>query len=427
MKVPPCLPEWRQQDLHRLESTPLGARIGAYLYKQGSPYGARQSNGSAVYELSVLEGEPWAADYSSEYVDELHRSLTELKPSSTQPDLLVTVPLAVNHESPRQIDTVCEQIEKAAQPLGSVAVLMWANTKYDGLASDRNIRNLVKRAQLKTADLRSQLNHRPKSNVRYITGFQAGDKDVMRMSDIRYSFMAVALERARRLGYSASLPVMWIDADTTHISKNTFTSVTDALSTHAFAHPRVRFSAEWATDLPPNDVTRTFVLQQIIERRLRAIKGVNYRDADYPEESGLAFTLDTYLKARGVNTSSPMNEAPGLVHSYAANVSTGTKQRVEPYDFFADVADSTLNISGRRILDMVASYGFDGFTMMRQNSGRYVPWCDTSKICWDDFMPTITPAKAINDFRYELDILPQASVHRMQQIAKRLWNSAQLS
>ncbi len=395
-------------------------RIGAYLYKQGSPYRAQQSNGSIGYELSVLEAEPWAADYSSGFVEELYGSLTDTKPTTIQPDLLVTVPLAINHESPRQIDAVCSQIEKAAKPLGSVAVLMWANIKYDSLASDRTIRSATKSAQAKTANLHAQLKNRPRSNVHYTTGFQAGDKVAMRMSDIRYSFMAVALERARRLDYTASLPVMWVDADTTHISKNAFTSTIEALETHAFAHPRTHFSAEWAAGLAPNDISRTFILQEILERRRKATMGVNYRDNDYPEESGLAFSIDTYLKARGVNTIVPMNEAPGLVHAYAANVCAGAKARVEPYDFFADVARATLTISGRRVVDTVAAYGHTGLAMMRDNTGRYVPWCDTST---NKKVPqtAITPTMAMQGYHDLIPTLLPATARRMHAIAQRIW------
>lgn len=422
MKVPTLLPERRQQDLARLDATPLDARIGTYFYKQGSPYRARHANGSVGYELSVLDAEPWSADYTSDFVEELYNSLTDTIPTNTQPDLLVTVPLAINHESAHQIDTVCSQIEKAAKPLGSVAVLVWANVKYDGLAPDRTIRSIMKAAQAKTTTLYAQLKNRPRSNVHYTTGFQAGDKVAMRMSDIRYSFMAIALERARRLGYDASLPVMWIDADTTHISKNAFVSTVEALKTHAFAHPRTHFSAEWAADFAPNDISRAFILKEILERRRKATVGVSYRDNDYPEESGLAFTIDTYLKARGVNTSVPMNEAPGLVHAYAANVCTGAPERVEPYDFFADVAQARLTISGRRVIDLVSTHGTAGLAMMHDNTGRYVPWCNTSTAKKVP-LAVVTPDMAVHGHQDVLTMLPPASARRMDYIAQRLWGT----
>lgn len=425
MKTPAHLPEATQHTLAQLEAAPLSHRIGVYLYEHGSPYRAKQNGSSLTNDLWLLGNSEVAPEYSSKFVEALYSSIGEVRPTPAEPDLLVTVPVAIQNETPNQIDVLCRQIEKAARPLGNVSVLMWANMKYDGMLPDKKIRGLVKDAGKKTANLQAQLHARPRTNVRYMTGFQTGDKAEMRMSDIRYSFMAVMLERVRQLGHSAALPVMWVDADTTHLSKNAFTGVVDALETHAFAHPRVAFSAEWAANLPPNDTARTFMLQQLLERKRRKHYGVNYRDIDYPEESGLAFTIDTYLKARGVSTSAPMNEAPGLIHNYAARVSTGAPGRIEPYAFFKDVADAQLIASGRRVLDMVAAYGYDGFEMVRENTRRYVPWCDTTAK-QQALQTAITPEMALRGYDELLAALPAAERHRTMLTAQRLWNSPSL-
>lgn len=422
MKTPPHLPEATQHILAQLEATPLSNRIGAYLYQHGSPYRARQNGSSLSHDLWLLGSSGVATEYSSTFVDGLHDSITEVRPTSTEPDLLVTVPVAIQSETPEQIDVLCGQIEKAARPLGNVSVLLWANMKYDGMLPDKKIRGLVKDAAKKTNALHSQLKSRSRTNVHYMTGFQTGDKVAMRMSDIRYSFMAVMLERVRQLGHSAALPVMWVDADTTHLSKNAFSGVVDALETHAFAHPRVAFSAEWAATMPANDTTRTYILQQLLERKRRKHFGVNYRDTDYPEESGLAFTIDTYLKARGVNTGAPMNEAPGLIHNYAARVSAGAPGRIEPYAFFKDVADAELIASGRRVLDMVAVYGYEGFEMVRENTRRYVPWCDTTAK-QQALQTVITPEMALRGYDELLAALPADQQHRIKLTAERLWDS----
>lgn len=404
------------------DAWPLDERIGAYQLLHPTPERSKQSH-TISWEAAQLEGIDNLSRYTSPYTSKLYKGLTEYSDDTDTPDLTVTIPVAVNHEEPERIASACEQIEKAAKYLRKVEVLVWANAKYKFIDFDTTVEN--KRRTYASADksyaVLQDLLGRRRSNVRYVSGLQIDQSSKMRMSDIRFSYMSVLLARARKRNYPASHPVMWVDADTTFMSRQTFSNMIQLLGKVPFAHPTVHFSAEWSSFPPRTDTERGFILDEIIERNWLKTH-VPTLDNAYPEESGMTFTLDTYLKANGVNTKASMNEAGSLISRYYQRQSVSFDPETTPKDCLAYDPTTKITLSGRRAISLVRNHGSVGLGAFRESAfGSYCLWCDMNSSQQTCSERQLSAQGILNIHRNKLSAMTDTQSKRMEQLAARLW------
>ena len=412
-------------DLPVQDSWPLAERIGAFFLLNSSPEKGKHPRGM-YWEADQLQGVDHLERFRSGYVDRVAKDLIDYDPRDMEvPDMTVTVPLAIHHEKPQQIAKMCEQIEKAAKALNKVQVLVWANAKYRFMDFDTTVKN-KRRAHVaaeKNYRVLQGLLRERHTNVHYLSGLQVDKTSAMRMSDIRFTYMAVLLARARKRNYPADHPVMWVDADTTFMSRGTFPSIMRLLGSTPFAHPIVHYSAEWAAGTPPTDTARAFVLDEIIQRHWLKSNPPTL-DSDYPEESGLTFTLDTYLKANGVGTRGSMNESGSLIAGYAHRQSAAYDTSGKPGDCLSYDTSSKITLSGRRAIGLVRNHGFVGLGTFRMSSaGPYYLWSEMSEeqqTCSDRH---ISPDTVLNIENSKLRAMTSAQRAHIEHLAARLWST----
>ena len=231
--------------------------------------------------------------------------------------LTICVPLALS-ESIDTVKHLFEQIDKSAKRIpGGVEVIVWANARSSGDTS------ATAKAEARYADLRQVLDERESESVSVSTALDLIDESrgKFSMSKLRSAYMDALVGRVLDHNLRIDQPVLWLDADTTYISPDVFSGIQHQLNKNVlgFCHPDVDYSTEWTHGQSTEDIdmaSKVLIADEIARRASkRAAVGHHSAVAErrYPEESGLSFTMASYLLAGGVDRVDPINESVGLI------------------------------------------------------------------------------------------------------------------
>lgn len=269
------------------------------------------------------------------------------------PTMTICIPVDLKNEDPNMVAELVERIQNASGD-SNYEVLFWINAK-----SDESLTSEQREKYIEFTTAISKVEH---SRLTLRTALQILPEGTATISNIRANYMeAVAIDAEKR-GFQQDHPVLWLDADTTFISKDSLKSLADSIRSgeSAFVHANLQYSADWANGVPLDeldDATKAIVANEIHRRQGR--RGLDPRRArdEYVEESGLGFSISTYLKAGGVNRDDPVNESAFLMYKFDRNCPDETKFQYSK--FFMKIPSSRIGTSARRHYELVKRYGAD--------------------------------------------------------------------
>ena len=319
----PCPPEWREFiDSHKPEEQIDLAR--------------------KLVQSSILENQKRVESVSQ-------------KPANT--GMTVCIPLAIRYETPETIERLMQQIISASNGVeNGVNVLIWANAKYK---DHEEFSSVEQEVSMSYKELRQQL-QRFEQESDAVTISTAMDKIVpdeqFSMSQIRNNYMEAITGRLIDGELEEDHPIVWLDADTTRIRPNTLSAIQRHVKKdpYKFYHPDINYSLEWLEGKRPEewDVnSKLLFIDEMAQRehkRVAVEKGFPIFDRYYPDESGLSFSLYSFLKAGGIDTNDPLNESHSLL------TRTGQRKSVKWID--EDKHDQVgIEVSARRTYQEMSS------------------------------------------------------------------------
>jgi len=270
-----------------------------------------------------------------------------------EPAMTICIPVALGGEDPAMLAGIVEQLQRAAKGI-HYEVLFWINATADTIAEQD-----IQEAYAKVISAISQVEH-PQLTLR--AALQIFDKDTLSISKIRGNYMeAVAIDAEHR-GFTANHPVLWLDADTTFVTQDSLGKIVSTINTGDanFVHANLQFSAEWSKGTPIeelDDATKAIIFNEIFQRKKRRGRAGDVRvRSSYIEESGLAFSLGTYLSAGGVDRKDPINESANLIYRFSKNVTKDTPWPKKP-ERIRFIKEARIGTSARRHKELVKKYG----------------------------------------------------------------------
>jgi hypothetical protein len=294
----------------------------------------------------------------------------ELEDGAERPSLTICIPIALLGEDQSTIDRVLDTVHRSQQTFDKpVQVLLWTNAPSDPPST-----RLTERYQ----NMRDSLQRFVGTDLHIKTALQILPEQGSSISQIRSDAMEAAAIDAMRAGQDSDYPVLWLDADTTYLSSNSLVAITEALHNREalFVHATEHFTTEWAAGQPMSErdvATRAIMVSEIHRRKYdRAMKKAGKR-MGYPEESGLAFAIGTYLQLGGVNTRDDVNEsstllsyARSLVHEGRPDRTRSRKTTDELYPGNAGIIEYLpavkMGLSARRLYEAAVSHGARGIS-----------------------------------------------------------------
>lgn len=282
-------------------------------------------------------------------------------PSRKVPELTVCIPIAEESENIKSIARTMDQIVKAQRTFGrSIQVLAWANRIGETAKRQR------KPAYAEIVQLLSSYS-RPDLSVLAAHDDIATLPPLHRsMSVVRQHMMEGLLSQAIENNYPLTHPVLWLDADTTFIGKDTFNQITTNVVPDAIGvfRPTLDYSVDWLNGDSANfdNATKAFVIDELARRK--SWKRFNRTEIEdqYLQECGAYFSLATYLMAGGVDVKT--HETGGLLFSIdTLESSCYTKQVKQDYQ-------TALG----RPLNIAQSYGIHTPEVRIATSGRRFYW-----------------------------------------------------
>jgi len=310
----------------------------------------------------------------------------------------IGVPVAILTENPDTLADVIEKVSATAE--SSVDVVVWANAKY----SSDNEDEVKAEAQRNYDYLVDKLQKIDNDDLRIQGGLQILPEDELFMSVIRSNYMdAIAIDSVKQ-GYGFDHPILWVDADTTFISKGVVRNIASSVRNHDayIVHANSLLTVDWASGRPLgelDDATKAVAVNEIRRRQLYREDDPDKFPGAYIEESGFAFALGIYLKTDGVKTSTAINESGWIVENIVANeIIDGPMfpERLQGHDkktnMFKLIRSAKLGTSARRHYELAKE---SGATALEDSdgSGYEDTFTDIKK---NDANPTIT-AKEMGD------------------------------
>jgi hypothetical protein len=264
--------------------------------------------------------ERFAAERGADAIESNYSLLEDIgvqDSNEEKPDCTVCVPIAIMGEGQESVLSTVGSIKRAQQSSGRpVELVLWANAKRSVSSGADNAEiDTVSRDRYET--LKTELAGLAGDGLRIRTALQINDPDTT-ISEVRANYMDAVAMQAVQKGYGYEHPVIWLDADTTALSKNALKDLADGVRKFdsKFVHADSRWSVDWA-DRPlaeQDDATKAVALNEIRRRQLvRMNKSEHVIQGAYTEEWGLAFAMGTYLEAGGVDTSDASNESMNLI------------------------------------------------------------------------------------------------------------------
>jgi hypothetical protein len=300
-------------------------------------------------------------------------STPEVADSSIESICTITIPVAILNEDINIVVSTIEQLKRSHgnndQPID---IIIWANAKYT--ESDRS--DVEENASKSYVEMVEKLHVIGDEKLRIKTALQLIPKEEFSMSQLRSNYMdAVTLDSLKR-GYGFNHPVMWVDADTTRISKDVIQSLALPLVNNEalFTHANLQFSVDWSPDTLPgelDDATKAIILNEM-QRRQRKALSEDGKDGGYVEESGLAFSIGVYLNAGGMDKTDPISESGRLILKVVKARDTGylNEKGVIPasldeyngmfYEEVKHVKSARMAVSARRHYEVAKEQGAGG-------------------------------------------------------------------
>lgn len=238
----------------------------------------------------------------------------ELREDSIESICTVTIPVAILNEDINSVISAVEKIKRSrtgsATPLD---VVLWTNAKY----TEDNKTEIKDKSSELYGQLVKKLRSLGDDNLRIKSALQLIPDADFSMSKLRSNYMdAIALDSLDK-GYGFNHPVMWVDADLTHLSKGSIEEVVDSLAHREaiFIHTNLQYSIDWqpnSAETGHDITTKAVILNEMQRRQLSWLDNEQYATG-YHEESGLAFALGVYLNAGGVDRKQRINESATLL------------------------------------------------------------------------------------------------------------------
>ncbi len=230
------------------------------------------------------------------------------KNNTIEPTMTICIPVALGVENSETFAQTLVNINNSATE-GKFEVIVWANTSSKFASRDE--------AQIKFNALLEEISRHTYSRLTIRPVFQFLESPEVTISNIRGNYMEAVVLDCQKRGFGLDHPILWLDADTTFVSNGSLEAIASSVRNGKgiFVHANLQFSADWATGEKLDSLdfaTRAFIVTEIHRRQgLRNRKEFD-PPVGYMEESGLAFSLATYLRAGGVNRTDGMNESAHL-------------------------------------------------------------------------------------------------------------------
>jgi hypothetical protein len=256
---------------------------------------------------------PERRDYVSSLIEEVQSN--DDRELLAQPDMIVCVPAAAHNESQA---TLAKMFDSVATQQGAdqFEVLLFGNypdTIDDkaAIGAHKNISLAVQRARERHPDL--YIRH---ATISY-------EEATMGISKVRKDMMDIVAADAVTRGLPYDQPIMWVDADTTNLSKDALETAADAIrGTEAFFYhlnPRQTIEGLGAAVLSQATAAQQISAHYELGRR-RVTRKKLQRDPSlrdqYVEEPGLGFSLGNYILVGGVNQGDAANESRWLLGGF---------------------------------------------------------------------------------------------------------------
>jgi len=190
---------------------------------------------------------------------------------ANEPDLTICVPVALFVDARETVFAALDQIKRSQDDTGqSLEVILWTNTTYDRQATQSIVTTEANRYY---AALRERLHGYDSPKLRIKTALDINPTADGTISKIRANYMdAVAVEAMQR-GDSFERPILWLDADTTHINKGAFSTIAAEVRTLAspLVHAELHYTIDWAHDVPLTELdaaTKAVAINEIRRRQV---------------------------------------------------------------------------------------------------------------------------------------------------------------
>lgn len=315
-------------------------------------------------------------------------------PADKPAAMTVCIPVALMGEDQATIDRVLDTVHSSQQELGQpVDVILWTNTPNTppnsgkpGLRQRIKERRAAATAEKRYQDLRDSLQRFDGSGTRIKTALQFIPEGQGSIGKIRSDYMEAAAVDALENGYDSDHPILWLDADTTYITKNTLPLINEKVRAGdtLFVHATERFTTEWADGKPMSErdsATRAIMIDEIHRRKFAKLAAKEGKQIGYREESGLAFKIETYLKLGGVDTDLAADEASTLITNGKELLLEGQVTRWRPRagesprfphhvpGVVEYLPAARIGLSARRLVDRVKTQGAYGVWRAQQSIG----------------------------------------------------------
>jgi len=298
-------------------------------------------------------------DRLRDHMQKQYDRLQDLEPDSGErAAMTICIPVAIEKEDPAAVAKAVGLLQQSVASDDNYEVVLWANAKDTG---DKDKIDSNYQALLSTLRDTEHPNLQIKSTLKLLPEGSAG-----KMGTIRADYMdAVAIDCQKR-GYGYDHPVLWLDADTTSVSKGALEDIAAAVRSFdaAFVHADLRFSADWATGKKISeldDATKAVAVDEI-HRRQGARERPEFNDkTQYHEESGLAFSIGVYLKDGGLERSLSGSESDSLMatHHWGKKLPAYLGKDMEPRDMpeIQYLKSARIGTSARRQHELVNRLG----------------------------------------------------------------------
>lgn len=279
-------------------------------YEEVRRYRYLQEGKQSGYSQSEIKKDQRDAAEAFAAAEANYDKLETLGDIETGPSALtVAIPVAVLSEDFVSLKHTLEEITKAQEYLGQpVNVVVWANAFYKG---KRQEKKTVNDAEARFEVLKNELKDFSTNDVR-IRPALAIYKGSLHMANVRKDYMEATGLMLAEEGNGFMHPVLWLDADTTRLSKDAFIGIKQTVEKGEILYPhlRLKFMIDWTDALlsQADNATKAVAVDEI-NRRL-AYRGND--DKGYYEESGFACAIGTYLSSGGLNAPYPKMPIPAI-------------------------------------------------------------------------------------------------------------------
>jgi hypothetical protein len=246
--------------------------------------------------------------------DELRETYYELRERDQkinydhEPLATIAVPIAIHNETPETIlHTLSEVVHQ--DKADETEVILFANHPEDLSEEEKSA------AQQKLDDIVVQFgNAENQVPLAVRSVLREYPPDELHMGNIRKDMMDLITVDALDRGYNFDHPVLWLDADTRKMSRNTVVTLADSIRDPQAGDPirraNILFGLDDTTEM---DDAKRMVAAFELMRRSRVREGKN---AGYSEEHGTIISLGAYDLVGGTNREEPINEAKSLKDNF---------------------------------------------------------------------------------------------------------------